>query len=57
MKWTKEQQEKFFAENPEFMSEYPISRDLIYLLRDPKNLIYNQAGRNEVHVSRNLVWI
>ena len=35
MKWTKEQQEKFFAENPEFMSEYPISRDMIHLLRDP----------------------
>ena len=32
---TDEEQEKFFAENPEFMSEYPISRDMIYLLRDP----------------------
>ena len=32
---TDEEQEKFFAENPEFMSEYPISRDMIHLLRDP----------------------
>ena len=32
---TDEEQEKFFEENPEFMSEYPISRDMIYLLRDP----------------------
>lgn len=30
-----EEQEKFFSENPEFMSEYPISRDKIYLLKDP----------------------
>ena len=30
---TDEEQEKFFAENPEFMSEYPISRDMIHLLR------------------------
>lgn len=29
----KEQQE-FFADNPDFMSQYPISRDKIYLLRD-----------------------
>ena len=29
-----EEQEKFFAENPEFMSEYSISRDVIYLFRD-----------------------
>lgn len=32
---TDEEQEKFFAENPDFMSEYPISRDKIYLLKDP----------------------
>ena len=32
---TDEEQEKFFEENPEFMSVYPISRDMIYLLRDP----------------------
>ena len=31
---TDEQQEKFFEENPDFMSEYPISRDMIYLLKD-----------------------
>ena len=31
---TDEEQEKFFAENTEFMSEYPISRDMIHLLRD-----------------------
>lgn len=30
-----EEQEEFFAENPDFMSEYPISRDKIYLLKDP----------------------
>ena len=29
----KEQQD-FFADNPDFMSQYPISRDKIYLLRD-----------------------
>ena len=29
----KEQQE-FFDGNPDFMSQYPISRDKIYLLRD-----------------------
>ena len=32
---TDEEQEKFFEENPEFMSVYPISRDMIHLLRDP----------------------
>ena len=32
---TDEEQEKFFAENPDFMSEYLISRDRIYLLKDP----------------------
>ena len=32
---TDEEQEKIFAEDPEFMSEYPISRDMIHLLRDP----------------------
>lgn len=32
---TDEEQKKFFAENPDFMSEYPISRDKIYLLKDP----------------------
>lgn len=30
-----EEQKKFFAENSDFMSEYPISRDKIYLLKDP----------------------
>lgn len=30
-----EEQEKFFVENPDFMSEYPISRNKIYLLKDP----------------------
>lgn len=34
MDLTDEQQEKFFEENPDFMSEYPISRDMIYLLKD-----------------------
>ena len=32
---TDEEQEKFFEENPEFMSVYSISRDMIYLLMDP----------------------
>lgn len=32
---TDEEKKKFFAENLEFMSEYPISRDKIYLLKDP----------------------
>ena len=32
---TDEEQEKFFEENPDFMSEFPLSRDKIYLLRDP----------------------
>ena len=31
---TDKEQEKFFAENPEFMPEYPVSRDMIYMLRD-----------------------
>lgn len=29
-----EQQEKFFERNPEFMSEFPISRDKMELLND-----------------------
>lgn len=32
---TDEEQKKFFGENLDFMSEYPISRDKIYLLKDP----------------------
>lgn len=32
---TDEEQEKFFEENPDFMSEFPVSRDKMYLLRDP----------------------
>ena len=31
---TDEEQKKFFDENPEFMCDYPISRDKLYLLRD-----------------------
>lgn len=31
---TEEQQEKFSEENPDFMSEFPVSRDRMYLLRD-----------------------
>ena len=30
-----EEQKNFFEENPEFMSEYSISRDMLHLLRDP----------------------
>ena len=30
----KEQQE-FFTDNPDFMQEFPVSRDKMYLLRDP----------------------
>ena len=37
---TDEQQEKFFEENPDFMSEYPISRDMIYLLKDKMSVIF-----------------
>lgn len=29
-----EEQEKFFEDNPDFMSEFPVSRDKMYLLRD-----------------------
>ena len=29
-----EEQEKFFEENPDFLCDYPISRDKMYLLRD-----------------------
>lgn len=29
-----EEQQEFFADNPDFMSQYPIGRDKIYLLRD-----------------------
>ena len=31
---TDEEQEKFFEENPDFMCDYPVSRDKMYLLRD-----------------------
>ena len=31
---TDNEQKKFFDENPDFMMEFPISRDKIYLLRD-----------------------
>lgn len=30
-----EEQQEFFTDNPDFMQEFPISRDKIYLLRDP----------------------
>ena len=30
-----EEQKNFFEKNPEFMSEYSISRDMLHLLRDP----------------------
>ena len=30
-----EEQKQFFAENPDFMSEYPVDRQRMYLLRDP----------------------
>lgn len=30
-----EEQQEFFDNNPDFMSEFPVSRDKIYLLRDP----------------------
>lgn len=30
-----EEQKNFFEENPDFMSEYSISRDMLHLLRDP----------------------
>lgn len=31
---TDEQQEKFFDKNPEFMSEFPVNRDEMNLLKD-----------------------
>lgn len=31
---TDEQQEKFFEENPDFMSEFPVSREKMNLLRN-----------------------
>lgn len=30
-----EEQREFFTNNPDFMQEFPISRNKIYLLRDP----------------------
>ena len=30
-----EEQQEFFTDNPDFMQEFPICRDKIYLLRDP----------------------
>ena len=39
---TDEEQVKFFAENPDFMSGYPIDRNRIKLLRDP---IYRRLMR------------
>lgn len=30
-----EEQRRFFDDNPDFMQEFPVSRDKIYLLRDP----------------------
>lgn len=38
---TDEEQEEFFEENPDFMSEFPVNRDKMYLLRDPiyRNLL------------------
>ena len=32
---TDEEQQEFFTDNPDFMQEFPICRDKIYLLRDP----------------------
>lgn len=29
-----EEQERFFDNNPDFMSEFPVRRDMMYLLRD-----------------------
>lgn len=31
---TDKEQEEFFEENPDFLCDYPISRDKMYLLRD-----------------------
>lgn len=31
---TDNEQKKFFDENPDFMMEFPISRDKLYLLKD-----------------------
>ena len=49
-----QEQKKFFAENPDFKSDYPIDHDKIYLLKDPiyRNLMrkikkYEEIGRKE----------
>lgn len=34
MNLSESEQEKFFDESPEFMNDYPISRKMMYLLRD-----------------------
>ena len=44
---TDEQQEKFFEENPDFMSEYPISCDTIYLSNDKMFRILRKIKRYE----------
>lgn len=31
---TDDEQEQFFADNPDFMTDFPISRDKMYLLKD-----------------------
>ena len=46
---TDEEQEKFFDENPDFMSEFPVSRDKMYLLRDP---VYRKILK-KIKVKRN----
>lgn len=33
---TDEEQDKFFEENPDFMSEFPVSQDKRYLLKDER---------------------
>lgn len=34
MDLTEEKQERFFSDNPDFMSGYPVRRDMMYLLKD-----------------------
>ena len=32
---SEEEQREFFDDNPDFMQDFPVSRDKMYLLRDP----------------------
>lgn len=54
-----EQQEKFFAENPDFLSGYSIDRNKIKLLRDPIyiGLMRKIKNMRKAKINRNIVLI